>query len=194
MPIPKHAIGGTLPPFLGKGPGGEHASQSPYRATMAEVTARFATSERRRTLCAAFLRLRGALRAAGLSGAVQWVDGSFVDRTPREPNDIDVITLLPRPMTSFHDANHLERLMSLSDRERVKAEYLCDHFFVEIDPAAPIYSARLLAYWYGLFSHQRETFTWRGLVEVALDDDDNDAKQVLEQLDVQAKEKTEGPT
>jgi hypothetical protein len=39
-----------------------------------------------------------------------------------------------------------------------------------------------VAYWYGLFSHQRETYVWRGVVEVQLSDDDTGARYILEEM------------
>jgi len=36
------------------------------------------------------------------------------------------------------------------------------------------------SYWYGLFSHQRETAVWKGMIELPLASDDEAAVKILE--------------
>ena len=36
-------------------------------------------------------------------------------------------------------------------------------------------------YWFGLFTHQRETFIWKGMLEISLQDDDESALELLDE-------------
>ena len=40
-------------------------------------------------------------------------------------------------------------------------------------------------YWYGLFSHQRETFLWKGLLRIELMSDDEQALELLNAADAE---------
>lgn len=158
------------------------AGQSPYPATALELVQRFATSMERAALLMGFFELRGALRAAGIVNGFQWIDGSFVEHAEatkgRPPGDIDVVTLFHRPADrlggqrwdEFVDA-HIDTLF---DPEFCKAVYHCDAYVIDLY-ADPETSASQAAYWFGLFSHQRDTFRWKGIVQVRLEQDDSAA-------------------
>ncbi len=99
-----------IPEFRDDGylPEGLHA------ATEAEVTFRFGTAGRKRTLLA--LRLRRWIELARLVQAPRlFVDGSFVTAKP-EPGDVDAIIWLPsdfadRLMTDEPSASELESML-----------------------------------------------------------------------------------
>jgi predicted nucleotidyltransferase len=76
MPIPEptHRLG-YLPP-------------GDYKATLAEVRARFASNNRRRELCAQLEYVVGELRLRGVKTI--WIGGSFVT-TKERPSDVDLI-------------------------------------------------------------------------------------------------------
>jgi hypothetical protein len=181
MTIPKHTVGGKLPPFLGAEPGGQKALQSPYRTTLEEFIAKFATSDRRRTIADGLIRFRRELRSVGLT-AIQWLDGSYIDVMSREPNDVDVVSLIQAPAAwdKGIPPEAAEKIAALTDRPAVKAKYSVDALYVELG-GDQVSLAREIAYWYGLFSHARETFAWRGILEVELAsaDDDGGAFDIL---------------
>ncbi len=66
----------------------------PIPATLDQFRDAFGFTEHRQALLhqhAAFLTY---LRSLGLSGAEQWINGSFVTQKPR-PNDLDLVTFVP---------------------------------------------------------------------------------------------------
>jgi hypothetical protein len=183
-PVPEFSITGVLPPFVGEPAAA--AGRSPYRASMTEVVARFATSQRRREILAGLLDYRDALRTAGVADGVQWFDGSFVEElSGREPNDIDVVTIFAPP-SSWSDPIAMRAALvanrALFDPRQSKTTYLCDSYFITLQPGDQLATIALVTYWYGLFSHRRSTQEWKGLVEVPLASDDADAAVALEEV------------
>lgn len=190
MPIPEFGLGHVLPPFLDGDAVGAFAPRSPYQATMSEFATRFATTTERAQILRGFLRFRDALRAVGFETGFQWVDGSFVEECElvkgRPPSDVDVVSVLRRPL------NHLgvddweafvgEHGDSLLDQGHCKAQYFCDAYFIDLDIPADLVSEQT-AYWFGLFSHQRETFRWKGLVQINLQCDDDAAMIAIEEIE-----------
>lgn len=169
-PIPPHGLGGVLPPFQGNEPGVENAL-APYRVQVCEVVERFATSAERRAILSGWLRHRALLARLGFTDGFQWIDGSFVDVMSREPRDIDVVTFFVRPagVTTSTIRELATRYTDVFQRDDTKAAYKVDPLFVDLSAARPDDLVRRAAYWYGLFSHQRDTFTWRGILQVSLD-------------------------
>ena len=41
----------------------------------------------------------------------------------------------------------------------------------QAEPPLPAYLIDQTKYWFGLFSHQRDTFLWKGMLEIPLTDD-----------------------
>jgi hypothetical protein len=181
--IPTNDISGVLPPFLGASPGGSPSEMAPYRVTVAEVVQRFATSPERAKILTGFLDYRAALRGAGISSGFQWIDGSFVEDVEasrgRAPADVDLVTFVSASQSGQVNALHVAR-HPLADRAHVKSAYSCDAFFVTLG-SSPVSLVSLTRYWFGLFSHQRGTRIWKGMLEVPLDttDDDLDGRRVL---------------
>lgn len=66
----------------------------------------------------------------------------------------------------------------LFDPDWCKANFSCDAYFLDLDVGPGLVSEQS-AYWFGLFSHQRDTFRWKGLVQVDLQCDDDGAMQTL---------------
>lgn len=118
----------------------------------------------RRQLLRGLLAYRAKLRASGVAQGLQWINGSFAEQLNREPNDIDVVTFcLTGPLSALPPQEQAKLVFPGS-----KAEFRCDAYFVELSSGV----ARVLeqtTYWYGLFSHRRATFEWKGLVEISLD-------------------------
>jgi hypothetical protein len=180
--IPAFNVSGVLPPYVGNSPTVE-AAMSPYRTTMSALVRRFATSAERIEILLGLIEYRAALRALGFVDGFQWVDGSFVEQVEtmrnRPPADVDVVTFARRPALADEDWHKLVQAnVSLFDLAQVKARYKCDAYFVDLGKS-PVTIVNDTRYWFGLFSHQRDTALWKGMLAVPLDSDDTDAQQLL---------------
>lgn len=174
-------MGGVLPPFLGPDPGGDFADASPYECTSEELVDRFFTSEHRGRLLFGLMNFRSALRAAGVIYAIQWIDGSFTEDVERRgllPGDVDVVTFLYRPQAVSSDADWGQFVAAnqngFLNRAANKAAFACDTMFVDMNVPTHLVVGQA-AYWNGLFSHQRRTFQWKGMLSVTLGVEDNAA-------------------
>lgn len=179
--IPSFNISGVLPPFVGADPGGPPAASSPYATSMVEICAHLCTTPERANILRGLIRLREALRRLGFDRGFQWMDGSFCEDCEtingRAPRDIDIVTFIARPerlrppheWTAFTEANR--HVFHPADAKR---NYGCDARYVEINTHAGN-AIKQTAYWYGLFSHQRATFLWKGMLQVELSEDDGPA-------------------
>jgi len=175
VPIPAYDAGGVLPPFLGALPG-HSATQTPYRASIEELVHRFGVSDVRNRYLRGLLELRAELRALGVTSGFQWIDGSFVeDKEARGlvPGDIDIVTVFDRPVGVGDNAAwlaHARPRAVLFDPAYCKATFNCEAFYIDLGNNAQAI-AQQSAFWFGLFSHQRSTFRWKGIVEVNLGPD-----------------------
>lgn len=179
--LPKHDQLGVIPPFVGEPTSGVC---SPYRAEIADVVARFGVSKHRRDVLRGLLRYREELRKEGFEG-FQWLDGGFLDRKAEEPKDVDLITFYRRKQ-----GWSATTMVELADRrpelvDETFSTFMCDAYFIDLDDDDREFLARYIAYWVGVFSHQRVTGVRRGLVQVALgpDEDDGPAYGMLDTLD-----------
>ncbi|WP_309603042.1 DUF6932 family protein [Sphingomonas sp.] len=188
--IPEFELGNVLPPFMGGDVLGQFHPRSPYVASMSELVARFATSPERATILRGLMDYRDALRDIGFLRAFQWIDGSFVEACElikgRPPGDVDVISVVQRP-EEHADENAWAAFVGahangLFDSDFCKATYSCDSYFIDlgIEPSAV---SEQSAYWFGLFSHQRDTFRWKGLVQIDLQSDDEAAMLQLAEIE-----------
>ena len=172
--IPAFGLGEVLPPFVGTDvTGGQQLPRSPYSASTEELVQTFCTSPYRAKILRGLMSFRSALRAEGFVNGIQWIDGSFVENCEafkgRPPNDVDVVSLLRRPAAVANEATWTDFVMAreatLFNPQWTKATYCCDSYFVDLD-IDPVEVAEQSAYWIGLFSHQRDTFRWKGMVRV----------------------------
>lgn len=185
--IPQTNASSVLPPFTGTEPG-IRAAMSPYESTIQEFVTRFATSPERVAILRGLLAYRRELIALGITSGWQWIDGSFVEDVEtlrgRAPADIDLVTFSRIPGNPAEKRALAMANMHLFDRNRTKADYLCDAFFVDLDkkPELLVDDSR---YWFGLFSHQRDTALWKGMVKLPLQGqaDDDAATALLEQYE-----------
>jgi hypothetical protein len=191
MVIPAFELGNVLPPFMhGDVTGAQAAPRSPYRATMTELVTRFATSRERAAILRGFKQFRDALRGVGFVEGFQWLDGSFVEACEvvkgRPPGDIDVVSVLRRPDAVAADSAWLQFVeqygATLLDSDYCKATYSCDAYFIDLN-IPPRFVSEQTTYWFGLFSHQRDSFRWKGMVQVDLRSDDEAAMQVLHRIE-----------
>lgn len=177
MPIPRPAPTGLLPPFLGPGPTHQERT-SPYRATLVELVQRYATSAVRIRLLEGLLAFRAELVRIGLSDGFQWIDGSFIEQTGREPNDLDLVTFAALPPSCDPADEHLFK------PAETKKRFRCDAYFVDLAHRDRPETIARAVYWYGLLSHQRRTLWWKGLIQIDLifPDGDTAARTCIETL------------
>jgi len=168
--IPAWNLHGVIPPFDPTDP--TSTVRSPYIVALPDVVLRFAVTPERIEIMEGFLRYRQLLHAAGIVAGFQWLDGSFLEdvemiRTA-PPKDIDVTTFyrLPAGTTQSELANTHP---ILSDKTAIKRQHHTDGFLVCLDPNNLEYCIRRANYWYGVWSHQRDTFRWKGFVQIDLD-------------------------
>jgi hypothetical protein len=153
---------------------------SPYRATVDEFVAQFATSTERRMILQGFLQFRRDLRMKGAWGW-QWLDGSFLEdvesQQGRAPYYLDIVTFLVRPASITTAAQmdfFVKSNLGLFERAQTKANFHCDALYVDL--ALGLYNVVSLSrYYFGLFSHQRVTAVWKGMLEIDFPLHDTDA-------------------
>lgn len=148
---------------------------------------RFGSNSKRTTIIQGFLDYRSALHAAGLADGFQWLDGSFVEHLEigsrqRPPNDIDVVTFF-RLSGSSTLAEIVERSPELfpsdaSEQQALKDRYKVDAYTVNLGQNANRLVDRSV-YWYGLWAHQRDTFTWKGFLQIDLSPSDDAIARAL---------------
>ncbi|WP_082502718.1 hypothetical protein [Methylobacterium sp. Leaf100] len=180
--IPSYNASNVLPPFKGATPD-SRADQSPFQTTMVDVVKRFGTSPERDTILSGLLDFREVLRDLGYIDGYQWIDGSFVENVEisrgRPPGDADVVTVSNRPQRMTPD--EFERFADthfIFDRRHVKDQYKLDAIFIDLN-----IDGRLIVedvtFYFSLFSHQRESFLWKGMLSVPLLSDDEAARALL---------------
>lgn len=175
MPIPPFTIDGILPPFLGQEPGGPAAMMSPYQVSVTEVVARFGTTDDRKAILNNWLDHRDKMREIGITKGFQWLDGSFLEN--KDPDDLDIITFLHRPDAAKDIVSWNTIMVSnkgVLSRKGAKTTYRLDAFFIDLDGTirSAISTSR---YYLQLFSHQRKTFLWKGMLEVQMGDSTDEA-------------------
>src|ERR1019366_3960070 len=174
--IPQSTIDGVLPPFKGIDPGDDHALMSPHVVGPVEVGQRFGTTEQRKAILRNWLEHRAALRRLGIDRRFQWLDGSFVEE--KDPHDLDLVTFMYRP-AAVQDTAGWRALwfanQNVFTRPLVKQTYNLDTFFLDMD-GNPEDLVSLAQYLMQLFSHQRDSFLWKGMLQVRLEDTGEDGQ------------------
>jgi hypothetical protein len=175
--IPPYTQSGVLPPFRPGATPTARGMMAPYKVSLVDVAKKFATSEQRIKILKGLIAYRKALRLEGISTGFQWLDGSFVEDSEqnrgRPPSEVDVITFSYRPEKLQSDDEWRAFINSrphLFNPEESKRQFLCDAYFVDMK-AHPINLINQTKYWFGLFSHQRDTLLWKGMLEVSICDD-----------------------
>lgn len=154
---------------------------SPFHTTLSHLVERFAISPARKEILAGYLQHRSALLALGLTG-LQWIDGSFLEDIEslegRDPGDIDVVTFTVRPAHLQTDQVAWDGLLQNNQHlfvaKSAKAQFKTDSYFVDIT-SGPGFVIQQTAYWFGLFSHRRVSRLWKGILQVWLDSQQDDA-------------------
>lgn len=177
LPIPGFNGNGLMPPFIGGD--ATSANRSPYFTHMTEVVETFGTTAERRSLLRNLISYRTLLAEEGYVSGVQFIDGSFVENIElaanRPPSDIDVFSILNLPSKYVGAAPELLQQGEAFWRDRVaNREHNKEHLkldtyalLVEGTPLGDMLQA--VMYWYSLFSHQRDTFAWKGFLAIVVD-------------------------
>ncbi|MGV1869702.1 DUF6932 family protein [Agrobacterium rosae] len=194
MSIPHFDNRGLIPPVDMANPVG--ALRSPYSASIVELVQRFGYTPQRRRLLRNLIDYRALFASDEYAQGVQFIDGSFVEDVEavrnRDPQDIDVFSLVYPPAKYVADFSlWLNQGMpfweaSLVNRQANKQLYSLDTYGIIVDDQIPIFSTMHdIMYWYGLFSHQRDTFQWKGFVALGIDTaEDQAALTLLEGMNV----------
>lgn len=183
--IPSLTVSGILPPFLPSSDVTSKAGMAPYKTSITELADKFDYNPERKLILKGLLDYRECLRNQGIINGFQWIDGSYVEDCEniraRSPNDVDIVTFAQRPTSITDDIKWQDfvknKWATLFDRDSVKAQYKCDAYYVDLN-LPPINIVSNSRYWFGLFSHQRVTYLWKGLLEIPLQSDDADLKKM----------------
>ncbi|MCB6179437.1 hypothetical protein LHP98_15045 [Rhodobacter sp. Har01] len=147
---------------------------------MPELAAAFGTTPHRQQLLRNLIAYRALLAQEGYVGGIQFIDGSFVENVEalnRNPSDIDVFSILSAPPRYLTDPAAWQATglpfwnAEVANRDLNKQRFSLDTYAVlfEERQAQPMNLIGDIIYWYGLFSHQRDTFAWKGFAGLALD-------------------------
>lgn len=182
--IPAFNLSGVLPPFLGGTPT-DPGGVAPYDTNTLEIAMSLAASAERIDILKGLIAYRTELKNAGIQNGFQWIDGSFVEDVEgnrlQTPRDIDVVTFAERP-ADLTDPGAWNRFVNtrrdLFYPPVSKTTYKCDAYFSDLNLPPPVLISRS-SYWFGLFSHQRASYLWKGLLQISLQDDDSAALAYL---------------
>jgi hypothetical protein len=184
--IPSLNQSGVLPPFLPEEGPTKCAAMAPYETSIRNIVDKFATTTERKNILKGLLDYREKLRKAGFVSGFQWVAGSYLEdceaQRNRPPKDVDIVTFARRPAQyETQEAWHkfVEQNQNLFARADVMQEHQCDAYFVDLTLIQEVIVSRS-RYWFGLFSHQRDTYLWKGILQISLQADDEMARQALQ--------------
>lgn len=182
--IPKLNQSGVLPPFISEQGPTNPAGMAPYKTTITELVLHYAHTPERISILKGLLDYRRKLRSIGVRHGFQWLDGSFVENVElnrgRPPSDVDIVTFALRPT---NDLEQWKKLVNgntdLFRPNEAKQKYCCDAYFVDLN-THPINVVSNTRYWFGLFSHQRESYLWKGMLEIQIECGDDQALEILD--------------
>jgi hypothetical protein len=180
--IPANTISGILPPFTGAD-STDRANTSPYAASMTDVVLRYGFNAERTAILTGLLDYRATLRSIGVTDGFQWLDGSFVEDVEhirsRPPGDIDVVTFARPALADRAVWLQLVNVnVALFSPQQTKKTFKCDAYFIDLGKRIETVVSDT-AYFFNLFSHQRSTHTWKGMIRVPLISDDANARALI---------------
>lgn len=186
MVIPAYTNEGVLPPVSG-GPTSPY-NRSPYQSNMDEIIERFNTSDTRKELLIGLIEYRRALFNVGFIQGWQWIDGSFVENVEQSrgfpPKDVDIVTFFYRPIRyNADEAKWKSEVQGLFGQffGNASKKYLCDSYPIDLNESQ-LTIVQNVTYWFGLFSHQRITNTWKGLIQIPLMNDPDEHTRLLQRI------------
>jgi hypothetical protein len=166
-----------LPPTIGDDP--TTADRSPYFVTMLDFVRTFATSGERKALLRNLIAYRDLIAADDYQSGIQFLDGSFVENVEatrgRAPKDIDIFSMLHAPQKYLADMSLWQShgfpfwSSEIADLKKNQERFSLDTYALLIEEAPLGVMLQQVMYWNSLFSHQRETFAWKGFVAVSFD-------------------------
>lgn len=172
-PLLKDGIIGDDTPF-------ENHRISPYMIGLREFERVFLFTDHRRKLYRSLQQYRRALREIGYVHGLHWVGGSYVEKTNKEPADIDITTFLRRPPNIRNTNEYLafvHRNRDLHNRQYVKMVFCVDGTIVDIvaDPALQdeIQYITQITSRYALYTHSIRTGNRKGFVAITFSEDDS---------------------
>jgi hypothetical protein len=155
--------------------------------SLVEVVQHFSITTKRIEILRGFLEYRARLHAAGLTEGFQWLDGSFLENKEKmrgeDPDDIDVTTFYHQPIGTTQATVAASDPLVFGPDGEARKKYFHTHAFLyplEVSPTRPIERLLNLShYWYGVFSHSRRNFIWKGFLQVDLSSVDDTAATAL---------------
>ena len=167
---------GFLPPVNIESPVDD--KRSPYKVELSKFVALFSIacseyqSKHRIRLLRGFLEYRAELHKIGIVDGFHWVNGSFVTYKEKivkqPPSDIDVFTLFRLPEGESQQSLE-KRNSELFDHDKSLALYGIDSYHLCIDVNTSLYNIiDQTNYWYGMWSHQKNTHVWKGFIQIDL--------------------------
>lgn len=155
---------------------------SPYTTNLCTLVTGLGTTLERRNLLAGLLDYRAALRAIGVTSGFQLIDGSFTENCEvlrrRTPSDIDLLTYAHLPVPPAQVLGFYQLNLGLFNSAMTKQSYGCDAYFVDMGKGTELIIDETF-YWHGLFSHQKVTAAWKGMLRIPLMADDAAARVLL---------------
>lgn len=165
-----------LPPVAGASPTDQ--DRSPYVISMQELVQGFGTTPRRKSLLRNLIAYRTILAGGGYQSGLQFIDGSFVEDVEargKEPGDIDVFSLLNVPSQYVQNPPLWQQggfqfwAEEVQNQPKNKARFELDTYAILVEDFPLLGLLKNVMYWHSLFSHQRDTFAWKGFVALVLD-------------------------
>lgn len=183
--IPPFTLSGVLPPFDPSLGPTHKAGVSPYPTDTSELVATFATSPTRISILEDLISYRQDLRSLGITQGFQWIDGSFVEDVEttrgRPPKDLDLVTFAYRPASVSSEASWRTFVTTNGQKLQGVGRPLLHAFYFDLH-LPPHYLVNIVSYWFGLFSHQRTTFLWKGMLLLDLSTSDSLAAAELKKI------------
>ena len=174
--IPAFNISNVLPPFCGDDPTSS-SNVSPYEVSMSDLVNRFGTTPQRIEILKGLIKYRARLAELNITSGFQLIDGSFVENCEalrgRAPSDVDIVTFAYRPEGQLQ--NIVQNNLDIFDPNQSKITFKCDAYFVDLNKAPDLIATDSF-YWFGLFSHQRATSLWKGMLKIPLISDDDQVR------------------
>jgi hypothetical protein len=175
-------IHGVIAP-IAEGEDGVSDNRSPYKISIIDFVKNFSYTQDRCHIISKFLDYREKIYQLEINEGFQWVDGSFTENVEelrqRPPSDIDLVNFIYQP--SQINEEYWAEHGYVFDHDIAKQNYLVDSYWVNLSVNDKEYIVNQTAYWYSMWSHQRDTNIWKGFYQIALTpQDDIMARQWLE--------------
>lgn len=167
---------------VAEGERGASAKRSPYEISIIDFIEDYSFNAKRIEILFGLLGFRKRLYDMGCNSGFQWINGSFCEDCERlrkrPPNDIDIVTFLdiPENFDFMAPENSL-----FQEKANNASQYYVDSYFMELGVNADASYIQQVAYWYSLWSHQKDTDLWKGFLSIRLSpEEDLRAMEILD--------------